>query len=112
MQYPKARLTPGFVFPACRMSAMFTVYMNKRAQGLFDPGCETHLAGTEEKVLDMRKTAVFLLCLMVVPGFAHAALDCSSTTVPQAAPLRPNSLPPVHRALPATAYLLGPTCSV
>src|SRR3546814_2059929 len=72
MQYPEARLTPGFVFSACRMSAMFTFYMNKRAQGLFDPGCEPTLAGTEEKVLDMRKTAVFLLCLMVVPGFAHA----------------------------------------
>src|SRR3546814_5595547 len=78
MQYPEARLTPGFVFPACRMSAMFTFYMNKRAQGLFDPGCEPTLAGTEEKVLDMRKTAVFLLCLMVVPGFAHAAVDCRS----------------------------------
>src|SRR3546814_11304801 len=82
-------------FSRCHSSVMFTFYMNKRAQGLFDPGCEPTLAGTEEKVLDMRKTAVFLLCLMVVPGFAHAAVDCSSTTVPQAAPLRPTVIAPV-----------------
>src|SRR3546814_12934240 len=82
--------------------------MNKRAQGLFDPGCEPTLAGTEEKVLDMRKTAVFLLCLMVVQGFAHAAVDCSSPTVPQAAPLRPTVIAPVSRELAASAYQPGP----
>src|SRR3546814_17952065 len=91
---------------------MFTFYMNKRAQGLFDPGCEPTLAGTEEKVLDMRKTAVFLLCLMVVPGFAHAAVDCSSTTVPQAAPLRPTVIAPVSSELAASAYQLGTPVSV
>src|SRR3546814_2699248 len=91
---------------------MFTFYMNKRAQGLFDPGCEPTLAGTEEKVLDMRKTAVFLLCLMVVPGFAHAAVDCSSTTVPQAAPLRPTVIAPVSSELAASAYQLGTQVSV
>src|SRR5690606_39837703 len=84
----EARLTPGFVFPACRPSKMFTFHLNKRVQGLFHAGCEPTLAGIEEKVPDMRKTAVFLLCLMAVPGLAHAAAECPSTTVPQAAPLR------------------------
>src|SRR3546814_7949992 len=55
----------------------------------------------------MRKTAVFLLCLMVVPGFAHAAVDCSSTTVPQAAPLRPTVIASVSSELAASAYQLG-----
>src|SRR3546814_8579002 len=64
------------------------------------------------KVLDMRKTAVFLLCLMVVPGFAHAAVDCSSTTVPQAAPLRPTVIAPVSSELAASAYQLGTQVSV
>src|SRR3546814_11971961 len=104
MQCPEGLGTPGFVFSACRMSAMFTFYMIKRAQGLFDPGCEPTLAGTEEKVLDMRKTAVLLLCLMVVPGFAHAAVDCSSTPVPQAAPLRPTGIAPGPSEPPASSY--------
>src|SRR3546814_1725606 len=60
----------------------------------------------------MRKTAVFLLCLMVVPGFAHAAVDCSSTTVPQAAPLRPTVIAPVSSELAASAYHLGTQVSV
>src|SRR3546814_17359523 len=55
----------------------------------------------------MRKTAVFLLCLMVVPGFAHAAVDCSSTTVPPAAPLRPSAIAPVSSELAASAHQLG-----
>ena len=92
---------------------MFTLYMNKRAQGLFDPRCEPTLGGTEEKVLDMRKTAVFLLSLMVVPGFAYAAVDCSSATnVPQAAPIRPTVIAPVSNELAASAYQLGTQVSV
>src|SRR3546814_18544195 len=91
---------------------MFTFYMNKRAQGLFDPGCEPTLAGTEEKVLDMRKTAVLLLCLMVVPGFAHAAVDCSYTTVPPASQLSPTVIATVSSELAATSYQLGKKLSV
>src|SRR3546814_9244421 len=74
--------------------------------------CEPTLAGTEEKVVDMRKTAVFLWCRMVVSGFAHAAVDCSSTTVPQAAPLRPTVIAPVSSELAASAYQLGTQVSV
>jgi len=91
---------------------MFTFHMNKRAQGLFHAGCEPTLAGIEEKVPDMRKTAVFLLCLMAVPGLAHAAAECPSTTVPQAAPLRPTVIAPVSNELAASAYQLGTQVSV
>src|SRR3546814_15589247 len=55
---------------------------------------------------------VLLLCLMVVPGFAHAAVDCSSTTVPQAAPLRPTVIAPVSSELAASSYQLGTQVSV
>src|SRR5690606_12727016 len=91
---------------------MFTLCMNKRAQGLFDPRCEPTLAGTEKKVLDMRKTAAFVLSLMVVPGFASAAVDCSSTVVPQAAPIRPTVIAPVSSELAASTYQLGTQVSV
>lgn len=60
----------------------------------------------------MRKTAVFLLTLMIAPGFAHAAVDCSSTVVPQAAPIRPTVIAPVSSELAASAYQLGTQVSV
>src|SRR3546814_17067218 len=100
-QYPKPGSRRASFFSRCHSSVMFTFYMNKRAQGLFDPGCEPTLAGTEEKVLDMRKTAVFLLCLMVVPGFAHRAVACSSPTDPQASPPGPPDIQAVSSVPPA-----------
>src|SRR3546814_3153260 len=45
-------------------------------------------------------------------GFAHAAVDCSSTTVPQAAPLRPTVIAPVSSELAASSYQLGTQVSV
>ncbi|WP_417475285.1 hypothetical protein [Luteimonas mephitis] len=60
----------------------------------------------------MRKTVVFLLGLMAVPGFSYAAVQCPSTTVPQAAPLRPTVIAPVSGELAASAYQLGTQSSV
>jgi hypothetical protein len=61
----------------------------------------------------MRKTVVFLLGLVVMaPGFAHAAVQCPSTSVPQAAPLRPTIIAPVSSELAASAYQLGTQVSV
>jgi len=91
---------------------MFTFYMNKRTQGLFDACREPTLACIEAKVLHMRKTAVFLLPLMIAPGFAQAAVECPSATVPQAAPLRPTVIAPVSSELAASSYQLGAQVSV
>lgn len=61
----------------------------------------------------MRKTVVFLLGLVVMaPGFAHAAVQCPSTSVPQVAPLRPTIIAPVSSELAASAYQLGTQVSV
>ena len=61
----------------------------------------------------MRKTVVFLLGLVVIaPGFVHAAVQCPSTSVPQAAPLRPTIIAPVSSELAASAYQLGTQVSV
>jgi hypothetical protein len=109
---PEARLTPGFVFSAGAFPLMFTFHMNKRAQGLSDPRAAPTLAGIEKRVLDMRKTAVSLLCLMLAPGFAHAAVQCLSTSVPQATPLRATVIAPVSSELAASAYQLGTQVSV
>lgn len=58
----------------------------------------------------MRKT-MLLLCL-AAPGFAHAAIDCAATTVPQATPLRPTVLAPISRELATSSYQLGTQVSV
>ncbi len=61
----------------------------------------------------MRKTVVFLLGLVVIaPGFVHAAVQCPSTSVPQAAPVRPTIIAPVSSELAASAYQLGTQVSV
>ncbi len=91
---------------------MFTFYMNNCLQGLSDSHVAPTLAGTEEKVLDMRKTAVSLLCLLAVPGLALAAVECPSTSVPQATPLRPTVIAPVSSELAASSYQLGTQVSV
>ena len=91
---------------------MFTFHMNKRAQGLSDSRCEPTLAGTEEKVPDMRKTAVSLLSLLVVPGFAQAAVECAVAPAPQATALRPTVIAPVSTELAASPYQLGTQVSV
>jgi hypothetical protein len=91
---------------------MFTFHMNNRAQGLFDPCAAPTLADIEKRVPDMRKTVVSLLGLMLVPGFAHAAVECPSTAVPQASALRPNVIAPVSSELAASAYQLGTQVSV
>ena len=109
---PEARLMPGFVFSAGAFPLMFTFHMNERAQGLSDPRAAPTLAGIEKRVLDMRKTVVSLLCLMLVPGFAHAAVQCPSTAVPQATPMRATVIAPVSSELAASAYQLGTQVSV
>jgi len=92
---------------------MFMFHMNNRAQCLSDPRVAPTLAGIEKRVLDMRKTIVSLLGLVVVaPGFASAAVQCPSTTVPQAAPLRPTIIAPVSSELAASGYQLGTQASV
>ena len=61
----------------------------------------------------MRKMVVFLLGLAAIaPGFAYAAVQCPSTSVPQAAPLRPTIIAPVSSELAASAYQLGTQVSV
>ena len=91
---------------------MLMFYMRKRAQGLFDSRGAPTLAGTEERVSDMRKTVVSLVCLLAVPGLVQAAVDCPGTTVPQATPLRPTVIAPVSSELAAASYQLGTQVSV
>jgi hypothetical protein len=59
----------------------------------------------------MGKMALAVLC-MVAPGFAQAATQCAATSVPQAAPLRPNVIAPVSSELAASSYQLGTQVSV
>lgn len=91
---------------------MFMFHVNNRVQSLSDLRPAPTLAGTEERVLDMRKTAVSLLCLLVVPGFAQAAVECPSATVPQATPLRSTVIAPISSELAASSYQLGTQVSV
>src|SRR5690606_24719282 len=86
---------PGFVFCGRVDVAMFMLYVRKRAQGLFVACHAPTLAGTEERVSDMRKTVVSLVCLLAVPGLVQAAVECPGTAVPQPAPLRPTVIAPV-----------------
>jgi len=95
-----------------RDAAIFILYMKNRAQGLFDSHCAPTLAGTEERVSDMRKTVISLVCLLAVPGLVQAAVECPGTTVPQATPLRPTVIAPVSSELAASSYQLGTQVSV
>lgn len=58
----------------------------------------------------MRKMLLVVTCLMA-PGLAQA-VDCSSTSVPQAAPLRPTVLSPIAAELATPSYQLGTQVSV
>lgn len=58
----------------------------------------------------MRKVALVLMCL-VAPGLAQA-MDCSSTSVPQATPLRPTVIAAISPELAASSYQLGTQVSV
>lgn len=59
----------------------------------------------------MRKMLLVVTCLMA-PGLAQAAVDCSSASVPQAAPLRPTVLSPIAAELATPSYQLGTQVSV
>lgn len=63
----------------------------------------------------MRKLAMVLMGLAgvgLMPGFTHAAVDCTSASVPQAAPLRPTVIAPISSELSAPPYQLGTQVSV
>jgi hypothetical protein len=58
----------------------------------------------------MGKTAMMLMCL-VAPGLAQA-VDCSSTSVAQATPVRPTVIAAISPELAASSYQLGAQVSV
>ncbi|GAA3920637.1 hypothetical protein GCM10022229_12900 [Luteimonas lutimaris] len=91
---------------------MFMFYIKNRPQGLFESGGAPTLAGTEERVSDMRRTVVSLVLLLAVPGLVQAAVECPGTTVPQATPVRPTVIAPVSSDLAAASYQLGTQASV